>query len=353
FSALLLAFGHGLHEQLDVPVGLIVGAVGGTPSGYWLSREAYEADEACKNVIAEASLKFDEKAVAERYRQSLAKWEKAAAKAKKDGKRAPRKPGPPAKPGTVSSGTLGGLYERFIRPVVGYVIRGVLWDQGESGTRIVGMDQYTLMGALIRGWRNEWGQGDFPFLYIQKPSGGGCAWDPSDPVTRNAEKFSALPGAAKDGVYRDLHIRIRNYPKTYMVTASDLGSGVHPTNKWGYGQRAVRVALGAAYGRKVAIYGPTYESHRVEGNKVRVRFVNVGKGLAARHDKKLQGFAIAGEDKVFHWAEARIDGGSVVLSSDKVSKPVAVRYAWSRKHAWANLFNQDGLPALTFRTDNW
>ncbi|MBL7133693.1 MAG: 9-O-acetylesterase, partial [Phycisphaerae bacterium] len=132
--------------------------------------------------------------------------------------------------------------------------------------------------------------------------------------------------------------------------ASDLGSGIHPSNKSGYGRRACRVALGFVYGRDVAIYGPVYESHKVEGDKIRVSFKHVGKGLAFRGGEKLQGFEIAGADGVYQWADAKIDGGAVVLTSPKVAKPVNVRYGWSKNHPWANLFNKDGLPALTFRT---
>jgi sialate O-acetylesterase len=135
------------------------------------------------------------------------------------------------------------------------------------------------------------------------------------------------------------------------VTASDLGSGIHPSNKSGYGYRSARVALGAVYGKKVEIYGPTYKSHAVEGDKVRVTFGHVGGGLAFKHGDKLQGFAVAGEDGKFHWADAVIEKDAVVLSSPKVKKPVAVRYAWAATHPWANLFNKDGLPALPFKTD--
>jgi len=236
---------------------------------------------------------------------------------------------------------------------VPYAIRGVLWDQGESGTAVPEVDQFTMMGALIRGWRNVWGQGDFPFLYVQKPSGGGCAWDEENPVTRMADAFSKQPAAPNkdaDGQYRALHIKIMQHPNTAMATASDLGSGVHPINKSGYGRRACRVALGLVYGRKVEIYGPLYESHTAQGGKIRIRFGHVGQGLAIKHADKLQGFEIAGEDGIFHWAEAEIDGDTVVAGSAEVSKPVHVRYAWSRNHTWANLFNQAGLPALTFST---
>jgi sialate O-acetylesterase len=353
FSAILLAFGHKLHSDLDVPVGLIVGAVGGTPSGSWVSPERYASDETCQKVIAKFAETYNEEAQKKRYEVQLTKWEKVVAKLKEEGKKKlPRKPKPPVKPGECTRGKIGGLYEKFIQPVAGYGIKGVLWDQGESGTAIVGLDQFTAMGSLISGWRKDWGQ-DFPFIYIQKPSGGGPAWDTTNPVTLKANKFTAVPKAHSNGKYKELHIRIRQHPKTWMASVSDLGPGIHPSNKWGYGQRAAQVASGAVYGKKVVIYGPTYASHIVEGNKMTVKFDNIGQGLAFKHGDKLQGFALAGEDKVFHWAEATIEGTFVILTSEKVSKPVAVRYAWSRNHPWANLFNKDGLPALTFRTDSW
>jgi len=344
FSALLFAFGQPLQKELDVPVGLIVGAVGGTPSGRWLSREMIAADAACQALLKKSAWFREQQ---KKHREALAKWQEAAKLAKAEGKSPPRRPRDPFRPGD--------LYASRIEPAVPYGIRGVLWDQGESGTAIRGVDQFTVMGALIRGWRKAWGQGDFPFLYVQKPSGGGCAWDPKgNPVTRMASPFSALPAKPNkpgDGRWRELHIRIMQHPNTAMVTASDLGGGIHPLNKSGYGRRACRVALGFVYGRDVAICGPMYESHKVDCNKVHVSFKHVGKGLAFRHGDKLQGFEVAGGDGAYHWADAKIDGKTVIVSSPKVEKPVNVRYGCSNRRPWANLFNKDGLPALMFRTD--
>lgn len=351
-SAILFAFGVALQKELDVPVGLMVGAVGGTPSGYWLSEKAYRSDAGCKAVVAKAP-PFDAEKAKKEHADKLAAWEKAAEQAKKDGKNPPGRPQMAAAPGE-SAGKIGNLYETHIRPMQPFAIRGVLWDQGESGTAINAVDQYTLMGALVRGWRAEWGQGEFPFLYVQKPSGGGCAWDPADPVTSQGEKFAPLPKTVPptaDGLYREAHVRIMTYPNTFMATSSDLGPGIHPTNKSGYGARAARVALGAVYGKKVEIYGPVYKAHKIDGDKVRVAFDHVGGGLALRHGDKLQGFAVAGPDGVFHWADAVIEGDEVVASSAAVPKPVAVRYAFASRHPWANLFNKDGLPALPFRSD--
>ncbi len=343
FSAIHFAFGQALQAQLGVPVGLVVGAVGGTPSGRWLSPEMLEADAACQALLGKGVSKEEQR---KKYEVALAAWERAAKLAKEQGKRAPRRPRRPFK--------AGDLYASRIQPVVPYGIRGVLWDQGESGTAVREIDQFTMMGALIKGWRKAWGQGEFPFLYVQKSSGGGCAWDATgtDPITRMANKFTPQPSGSHkaDGDRRALHIRIMQHPNTAMVSASDLGSGVHPRNKSGYGKRACRVALGFVYGKDVAIYGPTYDSHKVDGEKFHISFKHVGKGLAFRNGEKLQGFEIVGDDGTYHWADAVIVGKTVVLSSPKVDKPVAARYGWARTHTWANLFNKDGLPALMFTT---
>lgn len=301
FSALLFSFGQRLQEELDVPVGLILGAVGGTPSGRWLTDE----------MLA---------------RNADTKAFKAA--------------------------NGGDLYKQHILPVVSYGIRGVLWDQGESGTAIKGLDQFTTMGALIGGWRDTWGQGEFPFLYVQKPSGGGCAWDKSNPTTRMADDFGKLPKSPQQtgaGNYRAHHVRIMKHPATAMVTARDLGSGIHPRNKSGYGHRAAQVALGFAYERPVEIYGPIYHSHKVTGNKIHIQFTHIGGGLTTKYGDGLQGFAVAGKDGKYHWAKAVIDGDTVVVSSSEVPQPVSVQYAWDKAATWANLFNKDGLPAPIFR----
>lgn len=351
FSALLTAFGVNLEKDLDVPIGLMLGAVGGTPSGAWLTAEALAADAACQEKLAAYAASYAD--LLRVYESTtLPQWRLAAEAARDNGKPEPKRPAPPEKPGLVRNQQPGYLYGAHIRPFVPFGIRGVLWDQGESGTGLGGVDQYTLMGALIRGWRQEWGQGEFPFLYVQKPSGQGCAWDPSNPTNSRAEPFEPLPAVVPtDGGNVEMHVRIMNYPRTAMVISSDLGSGVHPLNKSGYARRAADVALGMVYGRPIEYYGPVYREHAVEGPKVRVRFTRVGRGLATLNGGKLQGFAIAGADMKFHWADASIDGDSVVLSSPQVPQPVAIRYAWAATRTWANLFNRDGLPAIPFRTD--
>ena len=149
-----------------------------------------------------------------------------------------------------------------------------------------------------------------------------------------------------------MHIRISSYSNAFLVTSSDLGGGLHPVSKSGYGARACRVALGAVYGKRVEYSGPVFKSFEIKNGKVVVHFTHVGQGLDFRHGKRLQGFAIAGEDKNFIWGDAAIEEDTVVVSSAKVAKPVAVRYACADSHPWANLFNKDGLPALPFHTDD-
>ena len=138
-----------------------------------------------------------------------------------------------------------------------------------------------------------------------------------------------------------------------MACTSDLGIGLHPLDKSAYATRAVRAALALAYKQPIEIYGPTFQSMELTNSQARIHYSHVDKGLAVPEGKPLQGFIIAGEDKEWHWGDSKIDGDTVLVSSPKVPKPVAVRYAWAERIPWATLFSQNGLPALPFRTDDW
>lgn len=353
-SAILLAFGERLHRELKVPVGLFFGAVGGTPSGAWIPEETFASSEKIKAVVEAFSKSYDPERAMKLYQAKLAKWEEQAAQAKaKEEKVRGRKPKPPVDPGQSSRGPVGGLFSKFIRPHAGFAMRGVLWDQGESGTAVLGLDQHTCMSELIRGWRELWGQGEFPFLFVQKPSGLGNGFTKENPITRESENFAALPDIAKvdgGGAARFLYTRLMlDNSNAWMVPACDLGPMVHPLNKWGYGNRAAEVAAQKVYQNGVQAFGPIYKSHEVSGNTVTVTFSEVGKGLVAQHSDVLQGFAIAGKDRKWHWAKAEIAGNNTVtLSSGAVPEPTMVKFGYSAKRHWANLFNKDGLPALTF-----
>lgn len=358
FSALLFAFGERLHREAGVPVGLIVGAVGGTPSGAWMPGETFASSELCRSEIATYAKTWDRAKAMKQHEAKLAAWEKSAEAAKAEGKKPPgRKPQPPVDPGGMTrGGKVGNLFDRYIRSCSGYAVRGVLWDQGEAGSGIHGLGQYTSMTELIRGWRDLWGQGDFPFLFVQKPSGLGNAFSREDPITREADAFSALPDIKNIGTGegRLIYTRLmRDIENAWMVPAIDLGSMIHPVNKWGYGNRAAEVALEKVYGDpEVRAYGPIYRSHEIEGGRVRVRFDAATGGLAAAHADEIRGFALSGADGTWHWAEAKIEGDdTVVLSCEAVPEPKHVRYAFAKNRTWANLFNGRGLPALAFTTE--
>jgi len=230
-----------------------------------------------------------------------------------------------------------GLYEGMITPLVGYPIRGAIWYQGESNTQRA-FQYRTLLPAMIRGWRVAWKLGDFPFLIVQLPNHG---YTPEFADSWWAELREAQLLTAK------------SVPNTGLAVGIDVGESwnVHPSRKEEIGQRLALWALGTTYGKSIEYSGPLYEAMRVEGQEVRITFQHVGTGLLA-HGDTLQGFSMAGADKNFHRASARIEGNSVVVSSPDVTTPAAVRYAWADSPE-CNLFNKEGLPASPFRTDDW
>ena len=226
----------------------------------------------------------------------------------------------------------------MIRPLEPYAIRGAIWYQGES---VVGGDQLylPLMQTLIHSWRNEWGQGDFPFLFCQLANYKSPASQPA-------------PGGQIVRV-REAQLQTLAVPDTAMAVLIDIGDekSVHPKNKQDVGKRLALAARALAYGEKIEFSGPIYQSMNIESSRVRLHFTHTGGGLKSR-DGKLAGFAIAGEDRKFEYADAAIDGYTVVVSSPKVAKPMAVRYAWSDNPP-SNLYNNQDLPASPFRTDAW
>lgn len=343
------AFAARLADELDVPVGVLVRAVPGSATDFWITAQMLQEDAACRDAIA-AYAKTTYPALQQAHAERRARWQADPGERKE--------PEPPTPPGEPQKGAdrLGRHFEGLIRPLVPFAVRGFLWDQGENMSSIAGAERSAVNAALVRGWRATWKRDDLPFLYVQKPSGGGCAWDPSDPLTCLAEPFAPLPAAVpktSSGFHRDMYLRLLQVPGTALVMSSDLGGGLHPVRKSSYGTRAARVALTTVYGRPGESCGPLYHSHQIDGERIRIRFSHLGGGLAARHAEALQGFAIADASRTFVWATAVIDGDSVVVHSPQVRAPVAVRYAWADEIPWANLFSREGLPAQAFRTDDW
>ncbi len=245
------------------------------------------------------------------------------------------KPREPVRAGNVLAP--GALYNAMIHPLTPYAIRGALWYQGEREACDGNPYDYrVLLPGMIQGWRNAWGQGDFPFLYVQLP---------------NYMAVTPKPSESCWAELREAQMLTLKYPNTGMAVTIDIGDTVdiHPKNKQDVGKRLVLWALAKTYGQKVVYSGPLYKSMNAEGNKIRIRFEFADGGLKAKGDK-LTGFAVAGKNKKFVWAEAKIEGDSVVVWSDKVSAPAAVRYAWA-DNPICNLYNNAGLPASPFRTD--
>jgi sialate O-acetylesterase len=232
-----------------------------------------------------------------------------------------------------------GLYGGMIAPLEPYPLRGVIWYQGESNAPSA-HEYRKLLPALIQSWRASWNESDFPFLIVQLPNHGAIPEKPSDSAwaeMREAELLTA-----------------KQVPNTGIAVTIDVGDpkDVHPHRKAEVGQRLALWALGTTYQQPVAYSGPLYQSMRVEGSEIRIRFTNIGYGLEAHGGGELVGFAIAGAERKFHWAIAAIEGDSIVVSSPDVLRPIAVRYAWGDS-PHCNLFNKDGLPASPFRTDDW
>jgi len=233
----------------------------------------------------------------------------------------------------------GVLFNGMVHPLIPYGIRGAIWYQGEANASQA--DLYArLFPAMIRDWRQRWGQGQWPFLFVQ---------------LANYKAAIDEPGSSTWAELRDAQRKSLSVPNTAMAVTIDIGDAtdIHPKNKQDVGRRLALAARAVAYGEDELTHaGPLYRSMKIEGGKIRVAFDHTGGGLVARGGP-LRRFAIAGKDRRFVWARAEIDGDSVVVWSPDVPHPVAVRYAWADNPAGCNLYNRAGLPASPFRTDDW
>jgi sialate O-acetylesterase len=307
FAAVPYFFGRRLQRELRVPIGLLNVSLGGSGAEAWVSRETYQRESALKPLLA-------------RWDQSWATYQAAL-----------KTTTPPVNPMSHRT-TPTALYNGMLAPLIPYAMRGVIWYQGESNVERAGQ-YHPLFSALIADWRRQWGQGDFPFLYVQLA-----------PIGANTVQS---PWA----LLREAQLRTLAVPNTAMTVITDLDHGLHPLKKGPVGERLALSALALAYHRKLEYAGPLYQGVTREGAAMRLRFTHTGKGLTATGGT-LKGFLIAGANCVFVPADARIDGTTVVVSSPKVPAPAAVRYGWA-DGPLCNLANANGLPASPFRTDHW
>lgn len=308
FSATAYFFGRDLHTSLNVPIGLINTSWGGTRAEAWTSSyslkmmpEFVEATDAFSRLTVTDTIKADDKLDIKS----------------------------PHNPTT--------LYNAMIAPIVPFAIKGAIWYQGESNASRA--YQYrTLFPLMINDWRTKWGY-DFPFYFVQ---------------LANFKERNEQPVESEWAELREAQFLTLNLENTGMATIIDIGEAgdIHPKNKQDVGKRLSLLAREHTYGKKIVSSGPLYEKYKLEGNQIRIYFKPSSSKIKSKGDTILKGFSIAGADKKFHWADARIEGDQIVLSSPEVSFPVAVRYAWS-DNPECNLYNDKDLPASPFRTDDW
>ena len=321
FSAVAYYFGRHLQRELKVPIGLVATSWGGTRIEPWTPVEGFESVDRFKKVAA--SIRG--------INQSYTKILKSAKSLGQE---------PPAHP-LATRGRPTGLYNGMVAPLVPFAIRGAIWYQGEANRRD-GAEYAVKMRALINGWRKVWGQGDFPFYYVQL-----APYRYRDRQSKTDEDPTIL---ARCWEAQTDVLTMKNTGMAVTVDIGNLGD-IHPKNKQDVGKRLALWALAKDYGKKDLVYsGPLYKGRKVDSDGIRISFDHVGGGLVSRDGKPLSWFEIAGKDGTFVKADAKIDGDTVLVSSAAVKDPQHVRFAWSML-ADPNLSNKAGLPASPFRTN--
>ncbi len=343
FSAVGYFFGRELQDHIGVPIGLIDNSWGGSACDAWIRRDKFEGNPVLQPVLerwAKTESEYDELKEMAKHKEALQNWQKKADAAKAAGE-----PEPPGRPRGFNNPMTGNqrpanLYHARLGPVMPYAIRGVIWYQGESNADRA--YQYREMFPLmISSWREAWGQGDFPFYWVQLAD---FMAEQPEPVDSAWAELREAQTMTQDRL-----------PNTGQAVIIDLGEGadIHPKNKLEVAKRLARWALANDYGKSVVVESPRYESMEKHGDKIVVKFKNVGGGLRTVDTNKLEGFAIVGDDRKWVWADAkRLGRDTVEVTSATVPDPVAVRYAWADNPV-CNLYNVNGLPVTPFRTDDW
>ena len=344
FSAVGFFYGRVLHQVLGVPVGLINNAWGGSAAEAWVRRDVLEKDARFKGLIEgwvarEKQLASEEARLA--HEKAMAAWKEKADAAKAAGQpftqRAPQSP----QATLAGNARPGNIYNGVLLPTIGYGVKGAIWYQGESNA-LRAIQYSKAFPLMIKDWRDRWGQGDFPFYFVQLAS-------------YAANNGNSAVGSSW-GELRESQTSTLGLPHTGMAVTMDIGvsNDIHPRNKQDVGARLAAIALNNDYGMKREYSGPMYQSMQVDGNKIRLSFSHAANGFMVK-DKYgyLKGFEIAGDDRRFQYAKAHIENNQVVVYNDNIANPVAVRYGWADDMPEVNLYNKEGFPASPFRTDNW
>lgn len=356
FSAVGYFFGRDIHQAAGVPVGMVNSSVGGTGAQLWTSLTGLEKEPSLHGYVEEVSaarakhgpgteiqytkdvagyeakLKAWNETTGKEFGQEIAAWNKECQRNRAAGTPLPSRPEPavpkPRPPVDPVGKKPTVLFNGMIAPLIPYAIKGVIWYQGESNCAKA-LEYRTLFPRLIADWREKWGKGDFPFLFVQI-----APYKDDVPELREAQ-----------------FLTWKNTPNTAMVVTTDVGDAdnIHPKQKEPVGQRLALAARALAYGGEIEYSGPQYDAVTFEGSKAILTFKHVGTGLVAK-DGLLKGFLIAGAEKKFVEARAEIQADTVIVTSDQIASPVAVRYDFVNIPN-GNLWNKEGLPASPFRTD--
>ncbi|GGF04684.1 9-O-acetylesterase [Flavobacterium limi] len=320
FSAVAYFYGRDLHQKLNVPIGLISTSWGGTKAEAWTSQNVLEGNPDFLTILEEDAKNekvYQEKL--EAYYLNL-KNEQLANNGLKTELKKPKKE---------ANKTSYVLYNAMLHPLINYTMKGVIWYQGESNSGKAQLYQ-TLFPAMVKNWREDWKQGDFPFYYVQITPHKG-----QTPEIREAQLLS-----------------LKLISNSGMAVTTDVGdiNNIHPIDKQTVGHRLALIALAKTYNEDKLVYsGPIYDHMKIKKNKIQL-FFNYAESGFKKTNENLKEFEIAGDDKTYYPAVAKIDGKTIVVSSDKVKNPKSVRFAWKAVPE-PNLFNGENLPASPFRTD--
>jgi sialate O-acetylesterase len=363
-SAVSYYFGKKLHEELGIPIGIIQQAYAGTPIEGWMPWDVQKemAQSQAQKADFDKSARLQKEKKGESMEKAIAAFNKdladynAKIEAGETMKNKNRVLQPPSitKPADLGNQYPAHIFNAMIYPIRPYGIKGALWYQGERNSKTVpqAIAYRDQLERLISCYRSSWHElsggnvsKEFPFFFTQLPS-----WNPEQ--TQPVEGIEASWAANREM----MRLVSMTFPNTAMAVSIDTGDSVslHPKNKKPIGIRHAYLALKNVYGKDIVSSGPRYLSQKIEGNTITLTFDSVGSGMMAAKPGKLDAFAIAGADKVWHWADAEISGDKVIVSSKEVQSVVAVRYAWAMNPSQRNLlYNKEGLPASPFRTDDW
>jgi sialate O-acetylesterase len=362
-SAVAYYFGKTLQQKLGVPVGIIQRAYAGTPIEGWMPWDIQRDDpraQAHKKGLDVSANRMMGRGQSKQQALDLFQKELAEYNSKIDRgetmKNASRSLSPPiiTKPANLGHQYPGNIFNAMIAPVCPYAIRGMIWYQGERNAKNSPQAAHyrSQLKQMIGFYRNlwhgkSWGavSDGFPVYFTQLPS-----WNP--PQTEPVEGVES-PWVVSRESMRQVSSELYG---TGMAVTIDTGDAIllHPKNKKPIGVRHAYLALGKTYGFPMVHEGPILAGFKIEGEKIRLNFASTGSGLTGGSDKPLDSFAVAGKDRKWYWAKAKIDGDSILLTSPKVEKPEAARYAWGMNPSQRNLlYNQEGFPASPFRTDDW